>query len=100
MKPKVLYDSNCSFCCLCIQFIKEKSTVFEFLPLQKTNDSIEVQLTEKVLYSSDAVLFIVKSLPYPYKFLTVLRIIPKSVRDMVYKWIAKKRYCLDSNNSC
>tara|TARA_Y100001978_G_scaffold120883_1_gene107732 strand:+ start:667 stop:915 length:249 start_codon:yes stop_codon:yes gene_type:complete len=75
---------------LCVQFIQQKSSVFEFLFLPNSSDSIEVHFTKGVLYSSDAVLFIVKSLPYPYKFLTVLRIISKRARDMLHRWIAKK----------
>lgn len=46
----------------------------------------------KALTKSDAALAIADALKRPWNYLTVLRIIPKPVRDYVYSVIARNRY--------
>jgi predicted DCC family thiol-disulfide oxidoreductase YuxK len=47
---------------------------------------------ESVRQDSDAVLSIYEGLGFPWRLLTVLRIVPAVVRDPIYRWIARNRY--------
>ena len=55
-------------------------------------DSILVIDQHKVYNSSDAALHISKHLNGLWSYLYVLKVIPKPLRDVVYKFIAKNRY--------
>ncbi len=46
----------------------------------------------KVLRDSDAVLAIHAGLGWPWKVFTVFRLIPRPLRDPVYRWVARNRY--------
>lgn len=48
----------------------------------------------KVRQDSDAVLFIYEALGYPWRLATFFRIVPRFIRDPVYRWIARNRYRL------
>ena len=41
---------------------------------------------------SDAVLAIAGGLGWPWKAATALRLVPKSIRDPAYRWLARNRY--------
>jgi predicted DCC family thiol-disulfide oxidoreductase YuxK len=49
--------------------------------------------TERLLTRSDAVLAILRQLPQPWPvFATICRIVPRPLRDLVYRLIARYRY--------
>ncbi|MDP3746174.1 MAG: thiol-disulfide oxidoreductase DCC family protein [Phenylobacterium sp.] len=48
----------------------------------------------RVLGGSDAVLALVGRLPAPWRWVTILRLVPKAMRDRAYDWIARNRYRL------
>ncbi|HKI89510.1 MAG TPA: thiol-disulfide oxidoreductase DCC family protein [Draconibacterium sp.] len=104
----VLFDGVCNLCNGTVDFIiKRKSKIqFLFVALQseagkklveKYNipseiDSVILINDNNVFTESEAVLEIVRFLPYPWKLATAFKIIPKKWRDKMYKWIAKNRY--------
>jgi len=47
---------------------------------------------DKLYTHSDAALELCKQLDGAWKIFSVLKILPKSFRNMVYNWIAKNRY--------
>jgi predicted DCC family thiol-disulfide oxidoreductase YuxK len=105
--PIILFDGVCNFCNSSINFIikHDKKGQFKFAPLQgKFGQTVSGETTNKMpesvlllegnkLYShSTAALKIAKKLdglwPLMYGFIMV----PKPLRDFIYKWIAKNRY--------
>ena len=55
-------------------------------------DSIIYWNEGEVLVESDAILGITKELGLPWRFGLVFWIVPKGVRNRIYRWIAKHRY--------
>jgi predicted DCC family thiol-disulfide oxidoreductase YuxK len=55
-------------------------------------DSLIIVDGAKVLRDSDAVLAIYAGLGWPWKAISVLRIIPRMLRDPIYLWLARNRY--------
>jgi len=55
-------------------------------------DSVILIWENQVFIESDAALKIGRLLPFPWKTVVVLKIIPKKLRDSIYRWIAKNRY--------
>ena len=55
-------------------------------------DSIVVVEGGKVHTSSDAALRLARHLRAPWRWLGVLWVVPRPLRDLVYRWIARNRY--------
>lgn len=104
----VLFDGVCNFCNGWVQFVikRDPKKYFRFASLQSqvatsllekqhlhvSFDSI-VLLTENKHYTeSTAVLHICKELSGFWKWLYLFILIPKPLRDRVYRWFAKNRY--------
>ena len=104
----VLFDGVCNYCNAMVNFAirHDKKAILKFAPLQSEAGS---QLKEKykipaeidsvifienniVHTYSDAAIHIAKYLRWPAKILYGLIIIPKFIRQPIYKWIAKNRY--------
>ncbi|QUG43297.1 thiol-disulfide oxidoreductase DCC family protein [Psychrobacillus sp. INOP01] len=117
MPAIILFDGECNFCDASVQFIikRDPKGYFQFAAQQSdigltlkrqyavhdTLDSILVIDQHKVYNSSDAALHISKHLNGLWSFLYMLRVIPKSIRDVVYKFIAKNRYAwFGKKDSC
>jgi len=112
----ILFDGVCNLCSYSVQFIikHDANKKFSFASLQseigqalikKYNvekfDSIILIKNEKVYIYSDAVLRIAKELDAPIKHIYYFRFIPKFLRDLTYKFIAKYRYILfGKKNNC
>ena len=108
MTAIVLFDGVCNFCDASVQFIIKRDTkgYFHFAALQSGKgeellekyhipnemNSVLVIENEKVYDSSDAALVICKHLNGLWKLLFVFKIIPKPMRDYMYKYIARNRY--------
>ena len=105
----VFFDGVCNLCNTTIQFLiaknDKKSLRFSSLQsnfaqqflkdrnLKPTNFESIYYLKDDKLYShSGAMLEIVKELKGFYPYFNVLKIIPKPIRDYIYKWISKNRY--------
>jgi len=112
--PVVLYDGVCGLCNRLVQFIlkRDKHDYFRFASLQSDlaskvlqrhdrdpNDLDTVyvvvdylQPTERLLARSDAILFLLKELGGIWKLASLGNILPRIMRDGIYKLVARNRY--------
>jgi predicted DCC family thiol-disulfide oxidoreductase YuxK len=103
----VFYDGYCGLCSRTVKFLlaKDNKKDLYFAPLEgKTFDNLVLsgQISHKnnsvifyhgglAFYESDATLTIMSVLPAPWKFFSLLKFIPKSIRNFAYRFIAKNR---------
>ena len=103
--PVILFDGECNFCNGAVQFIirRDPQGVFKFASLQSEAgrallpagfdaDSIVVVEGGKVLVYSDAALRVAAGLSWPWSMGRFGRVIPRGVRDGLYRWFARNRY--------
>lgn len=104
----VLFDGMCNLCSTSVQFIikRDSDGYFSFASLQSeegealrekyqvpTNiDSVVVIDNNTYYLKSSAALQIARHLNGKWKFIYFLRIIPRSIRDWMYRYIARNRY--------
>ncbi|MBC2774182.1 thiol-disulfide oxidoreductase DCC family protein [Rhizobium sp. AQ_MP] len=116
--PIILFDAECILCSANAQFVlsHDRKTRFRLASMQgevgsalyrrfgidPTNpDSIIVVDGEQMLRDSDAVLAIYAGLGWPWKALSIFRLIPRFIRDPLYLLIARNRYRLfGKRDSC
>ena len=109
-KKIILFDGLCNLCDGTVQFIIKRDTkdVFRFVYLQSDLGRellqklpIEFQLTDSVIlyesekvffYKSQAVFEIVKSIGGIYYCLLIFKLLPNTITNAVYDFIAKNRY--------
>ncbi len=106
-KQIIFFDGHCSICSLAVDFIlpRAKEKQFHFAPLSgstaaftlpddltKTPFTIVLLKNSKIFIESDAALEIALGLNSPWNLLSNLRVLPKSLRDLGYKFIAFIRY--------
>lgn len=111
-KSIILFDGVCNLCNSSVQFIlkKDKKNKFLFASLQsdaaknillhKNNENLIkgdlntiYLIKDNVTHSeSTAILLILKQLRLPYNLLYIFIIIPKFIRNYLYKIISKNRY--------
>ena len=108
--PKiVLFDGICNLCAASVKFIirYDKQTKFHFAALQseigqqlqgyfqldaKTVSTVILIENQHVYTQSTAALRIAKNLDKVWPLLYVTLVIPRFIRDYLYKWIAQNRY--------
>jgi predicted DCC family thiol-disulfide oxidoreductase YuxK len=107
--PIILFDAECILCSANAQFVlsNDRKRRFRLASMQgevgsalyrrfgidpKNPDSIIVVDGEHMLRDSDAVLSIYGGLGWPWKALTVFRLVPRMIRDPLYLLIARNRY--------
>ncbi len=109
-KKIILFDGVCNLCEASVQYViqHDKKDKFRFVALQSElgqeilqhigipkNHIDSVVLYEPgvaYFYKSDAALEIAKELQGIFTLATVFKIIPASIRNIVYHYIAKNRY--------
>ncbi len=107
-KKIILFDGVCNLCDTSVQFVikHDKKDIFRFVPLQSelgqkivnhigasTIDSTILYEPGKAYYlKSDVAFKILKEIGGVYKVLLVFSILPKSIRDYIYDYVAKNRY--------
>jgi predicted DCC family thiol-disulfide oxidoreductase YuxK len=113
-KPILLYDGVCGLCNRLVQFLlkHDKHDRFRFASLQSAFaapllkrhgadphdlDTVYVVIdydrpTERLLARSDAILFLAAHLGGIWKLATVGRALPKTLRDAMYRMVARNRY--------
>jgi predicted DCC family thiol-disulfide oxidoreductase YuxK len=109
-KKVILFDGVCNLCNSSVQYVikRDKNDIFRFVALQselgqkiirhigiadKNIDSIVLYEPGKAYYyKSTAALEIAKKLGGLLTYGTIFKIIPSSLRDIVYDYIAKNRY--------
>ncbi len=108
--PILLFDGFCNLCDKTVQFIikEDKRNVFKFAPIQSEyaqrfliknklqSESFKTVILiykNKLYYRSSAILKILILLGGYWKiFAFVMILIPTSIRNFVYNYVAKKRY--------
>lgn len=107
--PLILFDGVCNLCNGSVQLIirHDPRAHFRFASLQsplgeelrarlgidpKTVDSIILVEGDRWFRESDAALRIALGMSGAWKALSVLRIIPRPIRDALYRLIARNRY--------
>lgn len=116
--PIILFDAECILCSANAQFVlsHDRNMRFRLASMQGevgsalyrrfgidpgNPDSIIVVDGEHMLRDSDAVLSIYAGLGWPWKILSVFRLIPRFIRDPLYLLIARNRYRLfGKRDSC
>lgn len=113
----VFYDGYCGLCSNTVKFLlrKDRKKELFFAPingkthqnliatgaLKSINDSVIFYHNGNAYYKSEASLSVMKILPFPWKILSCLRILPLSIRDGVYQLIARNRIrWFGKNDSC
>lgn len=118
----IIFDVDCLLCNRFVQIVsvidKKDSIYFTRLSGKTANyilsnnknlvdvDSIIFYLNGNIYIKSDAVIRISKSLGFPYNMMSIFKIIPRSIRDIFYDFVARNRYkffgkankCLISKN--
>lgn len=107
-EPVVLFDGTCNLCNGSVQFIidHERAPTLKFASLQSDaartllgaelppGDPESVMLVEdgRTYSHSTAALRIARYLRAPWRWLVVLVVVPRFLRDAVYRFIARNRY--------
>lgn len=110
-RPVVLFDGVCPLCNSFVRFIlaRDHDAVFRFAPLQSEaalrllegapfaiDPSMSVVLVDGSSYhtETDAVIGILDRLPAAAVWGSIFRVLPKPIRNAVYRFIARRRYAL------
>jgi predicted DCC family thiol-disulfide oxidoreductase YuxK len=105
----VLFDGVCNLCTASVQFIirHDRAGIFYFAPLQSDigreicqSRGLDPAAVEtfmlisggRMLVRSDAAIEVVSRFGGAWKFVAVLRLIPRVARDWVYSTVARNRY--------
>lgn len=105
----VLFDGVCAFCNFWVAFIirRDRAAKFRFAALGSAaaervlaGRPMPVPLPESVIVvdahgvhvRSEASLRILRALPWPWRWLAGLRLVPRGVRDWAYDAVARRRY--------
>ena len=105
----VVFDGMCKLCGSVVDFItaRDPRNAFTFVPMQTPRgqqlleahglsiDQVDTFLfvsTAGALVRSDAAIAIAARLRRPWHLLTVLRLVPRPIRDRVYAFVASNRY--------
>lgn len=109
--PIIVFDGECVLCSANAQFVLRHDRHHHFRLASKQGevgsalyrrfgmdpadpDSLIVVQGDKLLRDSDAVLAIHCGLGWPWRAMSMFYLVPKFVRDPVYRWIARHRYRL------
>lgn len=105
----VLFDGVCNFCNFWVKFIykRDKKAAFRFASLQseaarpfllrfqlsdETFDSVVLIEQDKIYTESSAALRICRKLDGAWKLMYGFILVPKPVRDVIYRFVARNRY--------
>lgn len=107
--PIILYDGVCNLCTRSVQFVihRDSRKQFRFASLQSSvadkylGEPKEKQerlasmiliVGNQVYRQSTAALLTAKRLDGLWPMLAMLLVVPRPIRDLIYKWIANHRY--------
>ena len=113
--PVVVFDGVCNFCVGSVNFIikRDRDAIFHFTPMQGElgqalirahgvpggGDALLLIKEGRAYSGSDAALEIAKSLSGGWSLCRFLRVIPRRLRDWVYRLIGRHRYALFGRRS-
>lgn len=108
MAAIVMFDGECNFCDSSVQFIikRDPQGYFKFAALQSEaglelkekygiSNHIDsfILIEDEIVYKfSDGALRVCKNLNGLWKYLYIFILVPRPIRNSVYKFIAKNRY--------
>ena len=102
----LLYDNECPFCCNIVKKISGlidnpdltyhniKSTVGQKIVKQYSLENVKSVIyidNEMILLKSNAILHLCKQMSFPYNLFYILNILPESLLNIGYNFIAKNR---------
>ncbi len=106
----VLYDGVCNLCDGAIRFILPRDTrgnlrfaslQGEFarailtrhgIPISEIPESLILVENDRVFLYSDGALRIARNLDWPWRALAGFLLVPRPIRDGIYRWVARNRY--------
>lgn len=109
--PIILFDGMCVLCSANAQFVlkHDKSGHFRLASMQSEAgaalyrrfgidpadpETMILVTGDEALRDSDAVLAIYRGLGWPWKAAGIFAIVPRALRDPIYRWMARNRYRL------
>ena len=107
--PLLLFDGVCNLCHGAVQWIlkRDRKKLFRFAALQSQAgreamaeaghegpipDSVVVIDDRRIYERSSAAIKVASLLGFPWRLLMIFWIIPRPIRDAIYRWIARNRY--------
>ncbi len=103
----LFYDGECGFCSFWVRFFSERDrkkriyyaplqgpTAHQLLPQELTKElsSVVYYNEGKILLKSEAILAAFKEIRYSPDLLFLAQLIPKSLRQRLYDWVARHRH--------
>ena len=110
-RPIIVFDALCPLCSAQAQFVlrHDRQARFRLASMQRIAgaslyrrfgidpadpDTLLVVEGDQALRDSDAVLAICHGLGWPWRLAGAARLVPKRLRDRLYRWVARHRYRL------
>lgn len=110
-EPIIVFDAMCVLCSYNAQFILkyDKDHYFKLASMQgvvgtalyqkfgmdpNDPDTLIIVDGDKVIKDSDAVIFIYSNLGWPWRIMALFSVVPRFMRDPIYRFIARNRYRL------
>ena len=107
--PIIVFDAQCILCSANAQFVlrHDRARRFRLASMQNETgaalyrrfgidpanpETLILVRGDEALRDSDAVLAIYAGLGWPWKVLSVLRLVPPFLRNPLYLWVARNRY--------
>ena len=109
--PIIVFDGDCVFCSANAQFVlrHDRRHYFRLAAMQgevgtalyerfgidpQDPESMIVVTGDRVQRDSDGVLAIYSGLGWPWRAMAAFYLVPRFLRDPVYRWVARNRYRL------
>lgn len=109
----LIYDGECNVCSKFIRLIvrfNRNSNLYitdfnsnwtqENVMIDSNIDSMIFMTNHKKYYYSDSIIHLLASVNYFFKPILIFKLIPRRVRDRLYKFIAKNRKRILKSSSC
>jgi len=111
VRPIIVFDAECVLCSANAQFVLDHDRQGRFLLASMQGeagtalyrrfgidpadpDTLIVVDGDRARRDSDAILTIWAELGWPWRAATAFRLVPRALRDPVYRWVARNRYRL------
>jgi predicted DCC family thiol-disulfide oxidoreductase YuxK len=107
-RPVLIFDGVCNICSFGVQVVlrHDRDGIFDFAFAQRpvgealkrkhgfgqSLDSMTVVAGDAMYVKSEAALYVLQHLPAPWRWLRVLRAVPRPLRDRLYDVVARNRY--------
>jgi len=110
-RPIIVFDAECLLCSANAQFVLDHdrrgrfllasmqgeagSALYRHFGIDSTDpDTLIVVEGDRVRRDSDAILAIWAGLGWPWRAGAMFRLVPRALRDSIYRWVARNRYRL------